>query len=241
MDYFSLIILIVLGLLPSFIWLCFFLSKDVLPEPKWMVLKIFIWGMLSTLPIILVVIFFFDFIKNIENIVALSIFLLALYILFWATTEEVLKYLVVKYNVLRSSELDEPVDIMLYMIIAGLGFAALENILVLLGAHPVLTLPEMTLLAFLRFISATIGHALWSGLIGYYMALSFFEPKKRKKFLFTGIGISSFLHGLYNFAIMGIGGILGALIVITILIGLFIFIFFAFKKLKKMKSVCKIQ
>ena len=206
-----------------------------------MVLKIFIWGMASTLPIILVVIFFFEFIKDIRNIVALSIFLLALHTLFWATIEEILKYLVVRYNVLRNSELDEPVDIMLYMIIAGLGFAALENILLLFGFHPLLTLPEITFLAFLRFISATIGHALWSGLIGYYMALSFFESKKRKKLLFFGIGIASLLHGLYNFAILGIGGILGALIVIAILIGLFIFILSAFKKVKKMKSVCKIQ
>ena len=206
-----------------------------------MVLKIFIWGMASILPIIFIVIFFFEFLENIKNIVVLSIILLAIYVLFWATIEEILKYLVVRYNVLRNSELDEPVDIMLYMIIAGLGFAALENILLLFGFHPLLTLPEITFLAFLRFISATIGHALWSGLIGYYMALSFFEPKKRKKLLFFGIGIASLLHGLYNFAILGIGGILGALIVIAILIGLFIFILSAFKKVKKMKSVCKIQ
>ncbi len=233
--------LIFLGLLPSFIWLCFFLRKDTHPESNWMILKIFIWGMLSTLPIIFVVIFFSEFLKDIENIVALSITLLALYILFWATIEEVLKYLVVRYNVLRSSEFDEPVDIMLYMIIAGVGFAALENILILFGLHPLLTLPEIFFLAFLRFISATIGHALWSGLIGYYMALSFFDTKNQKKLLFFGIIIASLLHGLYNFAILGIGGILGALIVIAILIGLFIFILFAFKKIKKKKSVCQIQ
>ena len=197
--------------------------------------------MISVLPIIFIAIFFYEFLREIKNIAALSIVILALHTLFWATIEETLKYLVVKYNALRSSELDEPIDIMLYMIIAGLGFAALENILILFGAHPVLTLPEIFILAFFRFISATFLHALCSGLIGYFIALSFFETKNRRKLLITGLGTASLLHGLYNFAILGIGGILGALIVITILIGLFIFIFFAFKKLKKMKSVCKIQ
>ncbi|MCD5397140.1 MAG: PrsW family intramembrane metalloprotease [Candidatus Pacebacteria bacterium] len=181
MDY---LLLTILGLLPSFIWLCFFLFFDVHPESKRMVLKIFIWGMLSTLPILGVfkILIWLGVIEEIENIIAFSVIVLSLNTLFWATIEEVMKYLVVRYNVLKSSEFDEPVDIMLYMIIAGVGFAAFENILVLLGAHPVLTLPEIFILAFLRFISATIGHALWSGLIGYYMALSFFEPKKRKKF-----------------------------------------------------------
>ena len=245
MDYLSLIIL---GLLPSFIWLCFFLKKDVRPEPKWMILKIFIWGMASILPIIFIVIFFFEFLENVKNIVVLSIILLAIHVLFWATIEEILKYLVVQYNVLRNSELDEPVDIMLYMIIAGLGFAAFENILILFGAHPILTLPEIFILAFLRFISATIGHALWSGLIGYYMALSFFETKNRKKLFFTGLGIASLLHGLYNLPIILIDKgmyepipiIILASIPIIILIGLAIFILFGFKKLKKLKSVCKI-
>ena len=45
--------------------------------------------------------------------------------------EEVAKYLIIKIRILRDPEFDEPIDAMIYMIIAGLGFAALENILVL--------------------------------------------------------------------------------------------------------------
>ena len=247
MNYFFYIIF---GLLPSFIWLCFFLRKDVHPESNRMILKIFAWGMASTLPIIFVAVLLvlFEFLEDIENIVALSIITLAFYVLFWAAFEEILKYLVVRYNVLRSSEFDEPVDIMLYMIIAGLGFAAFENILVLFGTHPLLTLPEIFFLAFLRFISATFLHALCSGLIGYYMALSFFETKNRKKLLITGLVMASLLHGLYNFPIIIIEkGIYGPipiialiLVPIIILIGLAIFIFSGFKKLKKLKSVCSV-
>ncbi|MBZ1348188.1 MAG: PrsW family intramembrane metalloprotease [Candidatus Nealsonbacteria bacterium] len=248
MSYF---LYIILGLLPSFIWLCFFLRKDVHPESKRMILKIFIWGMASTLPIIFVVIslILLESLEDIKNMIGISIIGLALYVLFWATAEEVLKYLVVRYKVLRSSEFDEPIDIMLYMIIAGLGFAALENILILFGAHPLFTFPELFFLAFLRFISATFLHALCSGLIGYYMALSFFETKQRKKLLLFGIGIASLLHGVYNFPIIIIEKdivyepvLVIALISIPIivLIGLAAFALVAFKKIKKLKSVCKI-
>ncbi len=219
----------------------FFLMMDKEPEPKRMILKIFIYGMLSTLPIIAFVLLpmIFNIWEKIEHTVTLSIYFLVLHIFFWATIEEVLKYLVVKISVLKNSELDEPTDIMLYMIIAGLGFAALENIIILLGVHPVLQLPEILFLTGLRFVSATILHALCSGVIGYFWALSFFETKNRKKLLITGIVLASLLHWFYNFSIIVIGGWLGALLIIITLIGLAIFVLIGFKKLKKLKSICK--
>lgn len=240
------LLLIILGLLPSFIWLLYFLKKDINPEPKRMILKIFLYGMLSPLPLIIFVLLL-DFLKlrnNLDALTTLSILFFTLYIFLLATIEEVLKYLVVKIN-LKNSEIDEPTDIMIYMITAGLGFAAFENILVLFGAHPLfdplLVLPGIFVLVFLRFISATFLHALCSGIIGYFLALSFFETKNRKKLLITGIIIASLLHGLYNFAIIIISGALGVLFMIIILIGLFIFILFGFQKLKKIKSICEVK
>jgi len=48
------------GILPSFIWLIFYLRRDVHPEPKSMILKIFFYGMLITLPAILFEVVFFS-------------------------------------------------------------------------------------------------------------------------------------------------------------------------------------
>ncbi len=42
---------IILGLLPSFIWLLFYLRKDHHPEPNSMVIRIFLYGMIITLPV----------------------------------------------------------------------------------------------------------------------------------------------------------------------------------------------
>ena len=83
MDF---LFLIILGLLPSFIWLVVFLRMDKEPESKRMILKIFLFGMLSTSPIIIFVILaqiFFPFIPlGFGEVVILPIFVFIFFILF---------------------------------------------------------------------------------------------------------------------------------------------------------------
>jgi len=231
------------GVLPSLIWLLFYLRRDVHPEPKSEVLKIFFYGALATIPA-----FFLE--KGIFATTAsplfsnfLSPFLITIFNTFLgvALVEEVLKYLVVREKVLNSPEFDEPIDTVLYMIIAALGFAALENILILFRLGPGFLLGEAFALSIFRFLGATFLHTLCSGTVGFFLALSFLETKKRFWLLFTGFGIAALLHGLYNFSIMEIEGSLKTLIPIIILISLAIFVSLGFKRLKKMKSICKIE
>lgn len=233
--------LIILGLLPSFIWLVFYLRKDANPEPNKMVLKIFLYGMLSTMPIIAFALWanLLEFSKTIAEILAFPIIVLLLYIMLWALIEEFLKYLVVKNKVLADPEFDEPTDAMLYMIISGLGFAALENILILFGVHPFLRPVDiLTLIAF-RFVTATLLHALCSGVLGFYLALSFSNQKNRLKLLLIGLGIATLLHGFYNLAIIGIEPPLSLFLVFALLIILIVFASWGFKRLKRLKSICK--
>jgi len=231
--------LIIFALSPSLIWLLFYLRKDKHPESNSMVLKIFFYGMLSAIPAIFVELGFFHELGKLN----LSSYLASFLNVFIgvALTEELLKYSIVKIKVTNSSELDEPVDVMLYMIIAALGFAALENLLIFLSSETYfLEFGETLTLAIFRFISATFLHALTSGTLGYFMAVDFFKAKKRSIFLFLGFLIVTMLHGLYNFYII-IGEGYSKLIVPTIIIiGLAIFVSQSFKKLKKMASVCKV-
>ena len=195
------LIYIPFGVLPSLIWLAFYLRKDAHPESNRMILKIFFWGMLCTLPVILLE---FGILAELNRLISFSPLLFS--ILYWflgiALVEEIFKYLVVKGKVLNNSEMDEPLDIMIYMIIAGLGFAALENILVLFPSSSPLCLLEISVLSGLRFVGATFLHALCSGLVGYFLALSFFETKNRVKLTLGGLGIATVLHGLFNFSII---------------------------------------
>ncbi len=230
---------IIFGVLPSIIWLLFYLRKDRHPESNPMVLKIFFYGMLVALPAVFLEIGAFKFFSQFNLPVFFVTFLNTF--IGVALIEETLKYLVVKEKILNSAEFDEPVDVVLYMIIAALGFAALENILILFPLGPVFFFSKALSISVFRFLGATFLHALCSGLIGYFLALSLFETKKREFFVVLGLGISILLHGLYNLYIMEIEGVLKFSIPLIILIGLAIFLTSGFKKLHKMKSVCKIS
>jgi RsiW-degrading membrane proteinase PrsW (M82 family) len=199
---------VILGLLPSFIWLLFYLRQDKHPEPNQMVLKIFIWGMLiGPLAAVLEIAFkwllnpmpFSDFLSGF----GLKNWTLFASIVFIAPiVEEYLKYRVVKDKVLKNPAMDEPLDIMLYMIIAALGFAAVENLLLILQ-NPILPMGEaikhILAISGSRFLSATVLHALASGILGYGLARALREPEKRNIFLAKGFGLAIFFHASYNY------------------------------------------
>jgi len=225
-------LLIFFGLAPSIIWLLFYLRKDARPESNSQVLKIFGYGMLAVIPTALIEL---GISKQLELIPFSQILILGILCFLGAgLPEEIMKYLVVKIKILSTPEFDEPVDAMLYMIIAALGFAASENILTLFPLKGIL---EIFTVSWFRFMGATFLHALCAGVIGYFLALSFFETKKRFKLTAVGLTSAVALHGLYNFSIITEGNLkfIGPAIV---LIGLTIFVSYGFKKVKKMKSIC---
>ena len=230
------------GIIPSIVWLLFYLRKDSHPESNRMILKIFFYGMIAALPAILIemgalrVISEMAFLNSLgrEIIIFLNIFIAV------ALVEEFLKYLVVRGKAMGNSELDEPLDLMLYMIISALGFAASENILVLFSLGPAFLFGETVSVTIFRFLGATFLHALCSGTLGYFLALSFLETKKRGRFILLGLTLAFLLHGLYNFSIIEIEGSLSFLIPIIILLGLAVFLTYGFQRLKKLKSVCTI-
>ncbi len=232
--------LIIFALVPSIIWLLFYLRKDAHPESNQMILKIFFWGILAAIGAVFIELGFF----HITAESTLSPLLISLFNIFVgvALVEEVLKYLVVKKKVLSSSELDEPLDIMLYMIIAALGFVFLENFLIFLSPQMFfLDLGAAIALTAFRFISATFLHTLASGTLGFFLAISFLKVNKRNLFLTIGFLSAVILHGFYNFSIMILTGHLKFVLPMIIIIGLAIFVSFGFKKLKKMQGVCKIN
>jgi RsiW-degrading membrane proteinase PrsW (M82 family) len=231
-------IYLIFALLPSVIWLLFYLRKDVHPESNRMIIKIFFYGMLAAIPAIFLEIGILEGFSQL-NLPSGLLIILNTFIGI-ALIEEVLKYLVVKEKVLASSAFDEPIDAMLYMIIAALGFAALENILILIPLGPSFLIGEALGISIFRFLGATFLHALSSGTVGFFLALGLFEAKGRLKLLVLGLGIATVLHGLYNFSIMEIEGDAKFILPVIILVSLALFVSLGFRKLKKIKSVCKI-
>jgi len=239
------------GILPSLIWLNFYLRKDVRPEPKSMILKIFFLGLLSTLPAFFLEIACFEEFKKL-NFSSFTILILNIF-LGVALIEESLKFLVVKEKVLNNPEFDEPVDAMIYMIIAALGFAAGENILILLPLKSDFfyeIVSQVLGISILRFLGATFLHALSGATLGFFIGLSFFKKEKRPKLVFLGLTLSTLLHGLYNFSIispalisLSLGGIIifdensKILFTVLLLVTSAIFISLGFTKLKNKSSL----
>ncbi|TSC94639.1 MAG: hypothetical protein CEN87_360 [Parcubacteria group bacterium Licking1014_1] len=243
MDY-KIILYIIFGILPSLTWLFYYLRKDVHPESNIMIIKIFLWGALVTLPVFFVQIGFTTLLSKFGPYLSPIIVSLIYWFLIISLTEEFFKYLVVRGKIINNKALDEPLDIMLYMIIAALGFAALENVLYLFSPADQLSLNEIinrtVIISFIRFVGATFLHTLCSGVVGYFLAISFREAKKRMMIFSCGLLAATVLHGLYDFSIMTMDGPIKIIIPLAILIILAFFVISGFEKLKKMKSVCKI-
>lgn len=227
------------GFLPSIIWLMFYLRKDKHPESNKMVLKIFIYGMISAAPATYLEIKYRALVSPLSAFLAQAVGISIVAVS--ALIEELSKYFLAWFGIFRNKELDEPIDIMLYMIIGALGFAAVENIMVLTRFHPFLAMDKALQIMFWRFVSATFLHALASGALGYFLALSFCRPKKTKWLFFLGLLISVSLHSLYNWSIIELNNFGKFLFPGLILIILGVLVGYWFRKIKNLKSACDIS
>src|SRR3989338_9327112 len=117
------LLLIGLGLLPSATWLFFYLRQDLHPEPRKMIIKVFLWGMLVA-PLAVLAQYLTLAALDANHIASAA----AIALVGLAGIEEFLKYLVVRTEIEEEPEFNEPTDAMIYMIAAALGFAAIENI-----------------------------------------------------------------------------------------------------------------
>lgn len=179
-----------MGLLPSIIWLVYFYRRDCHPEPKSLIGRVFLMGIITS-PIAVFLQLSFNHVFSSLQSNSASFFLWAAFI------EELVKFLAVWAIAIKHPSFDEPIDAMIYMITAGLGFAAIENILVLFKTIPDGIQVTLSVLA-LRFTGATLLHALSSAVMGYCLALAWFSPRHRQKFIFGGIVFSTFFHFAFN-------------------------------------------
>ncbi len=178
--------------MPALIWLWFWLHEDRRrPEPRSIILLTFIAGMVAVpIAIPLEKIFF-------RPDYALSMFV------WWSAIEETLKFAAAYFVAVKSREMDEPVDALIYFITAALGFSAAENALFLM--RPLMEGDVITTIMTgnLRFVGASLLHTLCSALIGASIALTFYR-KRMTRFaaMFLGLAGAIALHTVFNIFIM---------------------------------------
>jgi RsiW-degrading membrane proteinase PrsW (M82 family) len=223
--------LIILGFVPSLVWLLYYLKKDLHPEPKSLIARTMFLGILAAPLAVGAELVFDKFLRTRSffdpNVSSIYFFLAAAFI------EEYVKYLVIKFAILHNVNFDEPTDAMIYMISAALGFAAIENIFYLFSALDNGTAAVIQTW-FLRFAGATLLHAVSSALFGYFIGLSWFFWRHSKKLVGLGLACATLAHLVFNLS-LSLGGTGKASLIYSssALIILVILISYLFNRIKK--------
>lgn len=217
------------GVLPALLWLWFWLREDRLhPEPRSLVIVSFLGGMAVVLFALPAEQWIWD--KYASNMV--------LVIIGWAIVEEVLKYGASYVTALRKRDNDEPIDSLIYLITAALGFAALENTLFLAGAFKHGGLMSGVDLGILRFVGASLLHVISSGTLGFFLAIGFYKRRSVKEIdWLLGLVAAIVLHTLFNlFILKGAGDGLYTLTVFGFVWLAVILLLVGFEKVKQLKA-----
>jgi RsiW-degrading membrane proteinase PrsW (M82 family) len=185
---------LLITILPSIIILFYFIVSDKFKEPKTTIIQVFVLGVAITMPAGYLNSFILKTFKNgdIINDSLLTGFFAG------GLTEEILKFCVLYFFVLKKHEFNEPMDGIVYGVTASLGFATLENIeyVYFLADNYGTTSLE---LAKARAWSAVPMHGLNGCVMGFYFGLFAFTGNN--KYLGYALVIPYIFHGTYNFLI----------------------------------------
>lgn len=205
----QLLLLPVLGLAPGIFWLWLIYSRDKYrPEPKRLVIRTFVLGMVAVIPVLFIEVllflpYLFSHLEDLKNFGVGALNHLSLgemaYISFIIAgfTEEVFKFLVVRTTIYKSPYFDEPIDGLIYASAAALGFASLENVMYLFSYGWELIL--------VRAPISTLAHVVFSAMWGYPLALQKLKRKNATALLWLGLLGSMVGHGLFDFLAMAQG------------------------------------
>jgi RsiW-degrading membrane proteinase PrsW (M82 family) len=204
------ILIIILGILPSLVWLIFYLKEDENPEPILWLFLAYLAGM-GAVAVVFAIEYGLAKISPIFAITPIPIGALNLTIAFVminsAFIEEGIKFLAAYTLLKKNPVLEEAIDAMIYLITVSLGFAALENILMLNSLEKSKIWQEGIATLFMRLIGANLLHTLSSGIVGFGWAMAMLNKKISKKirYFVAYFIFASLLHALFNIMIVRFG------------------------------------
>lgn len=209
------------GLVPALFWVWFWLREDSRkPEPYFLIAIAFIAGM-AVVPVTLPL-----------QKLALDLYSGGNVVLVWVIVEELLKYAFALALIFWNREVDEPIDMIIYMIMVALGFSALENALFIFNPLAAGEYFSSAVTGGFRFLGATLLHVLASGTVGVFLALSYYRSQTTQILMGTfGLFIAIVLHYLFNKSIIETSGEKVLAIFLFVWMGI-ILLFLLFEKVK---------
>lgn len=188
---------LILAAVPAGIWLLVFYLQDRLePEPKRLVLGVFVLGavLASTLGQPLIGGFF-----RVNTWAGFSVGAkIAMEILLAGTLQAFLIYAAVRYTVFRNDEFDEPVDGIIYGAAAGLGYATMLNISYIVSHGGV----DLGVGA-VRVAVMALAYASLGGVLGYFLGQAKFA-ERGPFWLPLGVLATATLDGLVMVALSAV-------------------------------------
>jgi len=181
---------LLITIVPSILILLYFFLSDKFKEPKGSIALVFFLGICICLPAGYINSFMENNFKDIFSERLLFSFLGP------AWCEELLKFIILYFIVLKRNEFNERMDGIVYGVAVSLGFATLENyeyVFILAEKWEI----EPYTMAILRSYSAVPMHGLLGCVMGFYFGMYSFTANK--KYLILCLLIPFVIHGLYNF------------------------------------------
>ncbi len=221
------------GIIPALFWLFFWLHEDSKrPEPRGLLALTFLSGMLVVPLVIPFEQWWVEFGGHLGT---------TLTVIVWAGIEELFKFGAAFAVALRRKEMDEPVDALIYMMTAALGFVAAENAIFIFHPLALGNITEGLITGNVRFIGASLLHTISSAAIGIAIAISFYKSKSVKALdVFWGILVAIGLHAAFNLFIMREHGGITFATFGFVWIAIVILMLF-FEKVKRIYAVNKIE
>lgn len=182
--------LLALSIAPGIAICLFIYLKDKYNrEPLGMLIISFLLGMIGIFPAIIVQLLSGISLESLTNKSIPEFAFFAFFVV--ALSEEMSKYVIVRFFAYRRKSFDEPFDGIIYTVMVGMGFATLENI-GYVYEHGFST-------GIVRMFLSVPAHATFAVLMGYHWGLAKFDIANRSKHLLLAIVLPVLFHGAFDF------------------------------------------
>ncbi|HOB26191.1 MAG TPA: PrsW family glutamic-type intramembrane protease [Bacilli bacterium] len=226
-------ILFLIAIIPVILLLSYIYKKDVAPEPRSMLTRLFIDGCISILPVIFIELFLDELMPS--DGITNSLVLFCITFLSVGIVEEGAKWLITYYKTYNNKEFNHPYDAIVYSVFVSLGFAMVENVLYVCGSG--------LEVGIMRALLSVPSHAVDAVLMGYFLGLSkreqFNHGKKEDLYLSLSVIIPAIIHTIFDYLIfmyVNTNMMLHVYHLIDFVIFIYILSFIIVNKVSKIKS-----
>ena len=138
-----------------------------------------------------------------------------------AIIEELLKQIYVYFFIVQNKSVTYPRSAIFYGMVAGLAFGIYEGVEYQMTFNKTLDANNNYFYNIIRLTSLPFFHAIWAGIGGYFVSLSFIQLKYKYSFRITGLLLPAILHTFYNLIGLNIFGI-SCIIISSILLTVYL-------------------